>query len=186
MGNMGNPIITRLGRKQLWYRKWYTDKNYKSVMKITNTFENVLNLYLVYGLLFKNSIFYNDYWYKNQYLKTNFFSQKVKQLNTYFRRYFYFHKKLTIEHNYLIRQSTPEFFPMRLYTLKYLNWFIISIQWFKPSKLKPLHLLQNPNYTKNTLISKNSTFSNKNQRLKLVFMYLRNYIKKQEHLYYIF
>ena len=55
----------------------------------------------------------------------------------FFRRYFYTNDTLSIEHSYLIRNKTPEFFPMRTWIMKYAGWVIFSVQWFKPLKIKP-------------------------------------------------
>jgi hypothetical protein len=59
----------------------------------------------------------------------------LKNLNLYFRKYYYAHSTLTIEHSYFIRLKTPEYFPLKLYVLRYMNWLITSIQWFKPMKV---------------------------------------------------
>lgn len=169
---MGNPVITRLGRSQIWYRKWYTDLSYGNMIKINHTFENILNFYFKYGFFFNKNLFMHDYWYKNPFYSKNLYNKEDKHLNLYFRRYYYAHKTLTIEHTYLLRSKTPEFFPLRLYILKYLNWLLISIQWFKPSKLT--NSTQNVKLTGNKLLHKNLNYSQKNSRLKLFIMYFRS------------
>ena len=132
IGNMGNPVITRLGRSQMWYRKWYTDFKYSSNVKLLKTFNDIVKAYFTYGLFFNTNTFINTFWYKNiPHAQT-----KISQTNLYFRRYFYAHHKLTIEHTYLIRNTTSEYFSLRIYILKYSNWLILSVQWFKPVKHK--------------------------------------------------
>lgn len=171
IGNMGNPVITRLGRSQIWYRKWYTDLSYGNILKINHTFENILDFYFKYGFFFNKNLFMHDYWYRNTFFKKNFYNQDVKHLNLYFRRYYYAHKTLTIEHTYLLRLKTPEYFPLRLYILKYLNWLLVSIQWFKPSKLSKSTKITKINTTK--LLYKKSNHKFSNSRSKLLITYLR-------------
>jgi len=129
---MGNPVITRLGRSQIWYQKWYTDSKYSTNIKLSKSFNDIVKGYFNYGLFFTNNFFVNVFWYRN----TPYDQTKSPQTSLYFRRYFYAHDKLTIEHTYLIRNCTPEYFPLRLYILKYSNWLILSLQWFKPVKHK--------------------------------------------------
>lgn len=179
---MGNPTITRLGRTQIWYKKWYNDSSYKSTLKITYTFENLLNHYFNYGLHSHKNFFYNNYWYKNNLLKQKHSDLRVKNLDLYFRKYYYAHTTLTIEHSYFLRLKTPEFFPLRVYILRYSNWILASIQWFKPlkttNKLNSVHkntsttLITTKNKTLNTYTLKN--------RLKLVLM-LTLYLSKNSN-----
>ena len=133
---MGNPVITRLGRNQFWYKKWYTDLNYNFILKKIFVSENIILFFLRYGLFFKNNIFRNQFWYKNNTLinHKNLLNIDEKNLNLYFRKYYYSYKTLSIEHSYHIRLDTPEFFSLRLYVIKYNNWVVVSLQWFKPSK----------------------------------------------------
>jgi len=173
---MGYPVITRLGYNQLWYRKWYNDDRYNNYIKLLNTFNKVITSYLKYGLLFNNNIFIHTYWYRkkrNIYTKTNY------NHNLYFRRYYYAHKILTIDHSYLLRISTPEYFPLRTYIIKYNNWIFISIQWFKPLKpenTKNMKLLQvgNNKFTKNSIKTTLTNYSKKNltTRLKVVILHI--------------
>jgi len=135
MGNMGYPVITRLGKNQFWYKHWYSDKAYASNIQQSDLIEKLIVFYLKHGLTYTSNFFIHEYWYKNT--KTNVRTEVIEeQLKLYFRRYFYAHSVLSIEHNYLLRHKTQEYFPMRTWVLKYNNWVIFSVQWFKPVKTK--------------------------------------------------
>jgi len=142
MGNMGYPVITRLGINQFWYKHWHSDNlNYSNTIQQFNLIEILLNFYFKYGLSYKSNFFIHEYWYKNT--NYNHRSEVINyQLKNYFRRYFYTHNTLSIEHNYLLRNQTQEFFPMKTWALKYHNWIIFSIQWFKPAKTKKNYFSQ--------------------------------------------
>lgn len=170
---MGNPIVSRLGRNQFWYKKWYTDLVYSSYFKKISTSETILSFFLKYGLFFKNNIFINNFWYKNlSFMSIKTTNQDLTHFNLYFRRYFYSYKTLAIEHSYNVRLETAEFFPLRLYVLKYLNWVVISVQWFKPLKNKLTLNKKNSPKNKTPLISKSGKNYNKYSRLKLIYFYL--------------
>jgi hypothetical protein len=168
---MGNPVITKLGKNQLWYKKWYSDFSYSNKVKTIKTIENVIEMYFKYGFFFTKSLFIHDYWYKKFFKVRGFYNKEEHHLNLYFRRYYYSHKTLTIEHTYLLRTSTPEYFPLRLYVLKYLNWFIFSVQWFKPSKVSESRLKKQSILNSKVMINKITSGSAKtvsNKRLRLL------------------
>jgi hypothetical protein len=111
-----------------------------------------------------------------------------KNIALYFRKYYYAHKTLAIEHSYFIRLKTPEFFPLRLYILKYNNWLVASIQWFKPWKntlnksstksFKPgTASLKRSNSSIMFNNGKLSTNNSKFVRLKVVLNLLKNSLK---------
>lgn len=132
---MGNPVITRLGLNQFWYKHWYSDTLRNLNTRQDYTLETIVSIYLSYGLSFHNNIFFNEYWYKptHQPIRTKFRSYEV---GTFFRRSYFRNEALTIEHTYLLRNSTVEYFPMRSWIMRYDNWLVFSVQWFKPAKIK--------------------------------------------------
>jgi hypothetical protein len=149
MGNMGNPVITRLGVTQIWYKKWYNNLNYTKTLKQVYTFEKLIKFYFKYGIFYYNNLFKNNFWYKILVKKKD----NTPYSNIlYFRKYYFSHRTLTIEHTYSIRNTTPEYFPLKLFIIKYNSWFIISVQWFKPFK-KHSH--------KNTSDRTHNNFNNK-------------------------
>lgn len=132
---MGNPVSTRLGVNQFWYKHWYTDSSKSLELKQDDVLEKLISFYLQYGLNFRTHPFMHEYFYKKQLRNIRIHLQK-KNNTRFFRRFFYTNDALGIEHSYLIRNKTPEYFPMRTWVLKYSGWVIFSVQWFKPMKLK--------------------------------------------------
>jgi len=175
---MGNPTITRLGKTQLWYRKWYNDTSYKSTLKITYSFETLLNHYFNYGLFFHKNFFYHNYWYKNLLLSKNNYNFTNKHSTLYFRKYYYSHSTLTIEHTYFLRLKTPEYFPLKLYILKYNNWLIASIQWFKPLKSLKTNYINTTSFIRKFPLLYTNTSSCSNSFKKIRFKLLMFFIQK--------
>jgi hypothetical protein len=121
----------------------------------------------------------NEYWYNSK-------ATKIKTLPSrfymhYYKRNYYSHQALGIEHNFLIRHRTGEYFPLKTWYLSYNNWIIIVMHWFKPNK-KRMRL--NPMVDHNYLLFKNNTLENrsnshklKNKRSILNFVYIKNNFK---------
>ena len=65
--------------------------------------------------------------------RTTWFNQKNIK---YFRRFFYNNLTLQIEHSYLIRNEVAEYFPFRLWVLRYKSWLVIVLNWYRPQKGK--------------------------------------------------
>jgi len=164
MGNMANPVLTRLGINQFWYKYWYSDKYYSLFLKQDYTLEMLLKFYLKYGLTISDNLFLNNYYYFNKKIRT------IKKQIQYYRYYYYTNITLSIEHNYKLRINTDEYFPMRVWLFRYLNWFIFSIKWFKPLKKK---------FKKNKISHVGSLYKNNlnnlstfNKRLKIYYYYI--------------
>ena len=171
---MGNPIITRLGINQFWYRHWYSDKFYASNLQQDHALEVLISIYLKYGLVFKNNPFIHEYWYKPCF--KNIRTTTQSGLNQkWFRRGYYAHSNLSIEHSYLIRHKTIEYFPMRTWVLKYNNWVVFSVQWFKPIK-KKIVITKAVSYLGSLHLVNRNIGSNK--RLKLLIILLLSNLKK--------
>ena len=153
---MSNPTITRLNKTQFWYKNWYSNNNYSSVLKKVNTFESLLSFYVNYGLRFQKPYLYSNFWYKTGSRKP------LSNQDRYYRKYYYAHQTLTIEHSYFIRLKTSEYFPLRLYVLRYNNWLCATLQWFKPVKST-----RNASTIKtNNFLKKNSTVLSINKRMQ--------------------
>jgi len=168
---MGNPTITRLGKTQFWYKNWYTDKKYSFFLKKINTFEALIKIYFNYGLFFYHNFFYHKFWYK----KPPMFNYQTRT-NNYFRKHFYSHQTLTIEHSYFIRLKTSEYFPLRLYLLKYNNWLIATVQWFKPFKQSSLDRKRSSTSSspRHTLVSQTERRTIQFLRLKVIISLLKS------------
>lgn len=162
---MGNPVITRLGLNQFWYKHWYADTVYSKTIKEDNSLKHFVNFYLNYGAEFKSNPFIHEYWYKKTFKQVRTNNQTIKNLQS-FRRYFYTNDRLGIEHSYFIRYKTGEYFPMRLWVMRYGGWIFISVHWFKPVKIKSPNKYQN----KQKLIGAVSRSSSTNQTNNRFFL----------------
>lgn len=181
MGNMGYPVVTRLGINQFWYKNWYSDTSYMLNFKQDLIFQDLLKLYIDYGLTFTNNIFFNNYFFmssRKNVKKENFFLKNLK----HYRRFFFSNEILGIEHSYFLRYKTGEYFPMRLWLMRYSNWIIIFFNCFKPIKKKP----QKNNFVKKEVhaVSPDLAFKNNKHYLKrftLMYLFLNKTIKKSIH-----
>lgn len=131
---MGYPVITRLGINQFWYKNWYTDSDFMLSCQQDIIFQDLLKFYLNYGLTFSSNIFFNPYFHTKA-LRNVHIDYFIKNLKFY-RRFFFSNYTLGIEHSYFLRYRTGEYFPLRLWMLRYSNWIIIFFNCFKPIKKK--------------------------------------------------
>lgn len=167
---MGNPVSTRLGVNQFWYKHWYSDSSKALELRQDSSFEVLMSLYLQYGVSFQTNPFLHEYWYKKNMRNIRIVVQS-KLNSRYFRRFFYTNDVLGIEHSYLVRNRTPEYFPMRTWVLKYAGWIIFSIQWFKPLKIKPVYRGRFAGSSSVTGIAKSSATGTLLRRLKLLLLF---------------
>ena len=131
---MGYPVITRLGINQFWYKHWYSDTNYSQNLKQDTLLEYLVHLYLKFGLTFKNNLFLHEYWYRktDKALRTTLFTQKnIKFFRRFLRKY-----NTNYRAFFLFKKRNGWVFPLRTWILKYCNWLIICVNWFKPLKGK--------------------------------------------------
>lgn len=169
---MSNPTINRLGINQFWYKHWYSDTFYRSQLHQDFVSEKLLKFTLNAGTTYQSNPFVHEYWYKPSFKKQRL---NVKSNNSkYFRRFYYSHSMLGIEHSYLIRNVNIETFPMRIWIFRFSNWLIFSFQMFKPLKGKNVSLKSNSlDPAHSSSISVNSRVVEKNNRIKLLFLLLR-------------
>jgi hypothetical protein len=184
---MSNPTITRLGKTQMWYKNYYTDFSFKNNFNQINSFESLVNTFFIYGLYTYSNLNYKHLWYRNSSI-TNF--KLPNKFHLYFRKFFYAHTTLTIEHSYFTRIRTPEFFPLRLYILKYNNWLVISLQWFKPSKVLKSRAKNFSKSARNishpAIIPSNKVSYSRNRRIILTLTILTKSLKTVNLLKYNF
>ena len=112
--------------------------NHKT-LKEDNTITTLVSFYLNHGIIFKSNPFIHEYWYKktnkNTHQNIRIVNQQLINLQA-FERFFYTNERLGIEHSYLIRHRTGEYFPMRIWLMRYGRWLFLSVHWFKPLKVK--------------------------------------------------
>jgi hypothetical protein len=134
----------------------------------------------MYGLFYQKNLFYDKFWYKNLLKQATKLKNQNKSL--YFRKYYYAHQTLTIEHSYFLRLKTSEYFPLKLYIMRYNNWLVASVQWFKPVKKNIKNKLVYSNSNSNIQLGTNFLKkSQTNKRVKILFLLLRTslgYFKK--------
>lgn len=169
IGNMSNPVITRLGTNQFWYKHWYSDQTYTANLHQDKSIETLLKFYLDYGLTFNSNPNVHEYWYTSKYKSIR--GENPKTNLRFYRRFFYTNDNLSIEHSFFIRHFSGEYFPLRLWILKYSGWVILCVQWFKPIKKK-----HDPMQGARTFRKKSSTLHEFNrpsrnlQRLKILLL----------------
>jgi hypothetical protein len=181
---MSNPVITRLGINQFWYKHWYSDSSYSLNLQQDNLFQELVQLYLDYGLVLKSNIFIHEYWYKFNDVKKLRLSYEFRTYNTFFRRFYYSNNIVGIEHTFLLRNKTPEYFPMRTWFFKYANWVVISVNWFKPLKQRKLKELHPNSASAANVISKHSANYYQLKRLKLVlYLTTKKYFNNKKYMF---
>ena len=180
---MSNPIITRLGLSQFWYKHWYSDSSYGLNVKYDNLFKQLLLLYFNYGLSQKRNIFLHKYWYrstnftKNQ-IKKSQVSNEIFTWNIFHRSYTFTNVATSIENFYTLRNITGEYFPLKLWVFKYNNWIIYIINWFKPQKLRRNNKYKNALDSSNSLHKPTSPFF-KSKRNKILLIFFLQQVKKK-------
>jgi hypothetical protein len=88
----------------------------------------------------------------------------------FYKRHFYTHHILGIEHTFLIRHKSGEYFPFKVWYMSYNNWLILAMHWYKPNKKKrKLNPMVDHNYLllKNNLINATDKQLISNKRLAL-------------------
>lgn len=142
MGNMGFPVITRLGVNQFWYNHWINDFSYKYQSKATRTAVDAVLMYFKFGVTLLNSFSVNNYWFRKTVKK--YAIKKIKDnKNLYFRRKFVENTKFKVQVSWDYNKTVGEYFPMRTWFMRYSRWTVILTFWFKPIKTK-----LNTNYLK--------------------------------------
>ena len=174
---MSNPVITRLGINQFWYKHWYSDKFFSENLKQDISINNLVKLYLDYGLTFNSNPLVHDYWYKPTLKKLKQTFLKKKMLS--YRRFFYTNQALDIDHSYLLRNKTGEYFPMKFWLFRYSGWVIFSVKWFKPFKVsKKTRFFSKTHLNVSSIFEVSKTHNNLTnlKRLKIIiYLFLKKF-----------
>ena len=181
---MSNPTITRLGVNQFWYKHWYSDLYYAKNQQQDNLLTSLIELYLNYGLILKSNIFIHEYWYRLTNLKTLRVGYEFRAYNTFFRRFYYSNDVVSIEHTFLLRNKSPEYFPMNIWFFKFVNWIIISVSWFKPMKQKKIKDKYSNSASAINTISRYSSSYFWKKRWKLMYLHLLHSNKNYRTYYF--
>ena len=175
---MGYPVVTRLGVNQFWIKHWYSDCNTQENIQHDKIFEKLLLLYLNYGLSYPTNIFFHEYYFSRATRGLGFLSSGQK--NKYFRGFSYSNSLLTIQHSYLIRNRSGEYFPMRLWHIKYNSWVILAFNCFRPLKQKQSSRKSLEKHGVNGL---SASFSKSQdtpalRRFKMLYLYVRKHFRQ--------
>ena len=182
---MSNPTINRLGVNQFWYKHWYSDSFYKSQLQQDIISEKLIKYTINSGSSFNSNPFIHEYWYKKSFK----LKRQLKNLNNtkFFRRYYYSHSMLGIEHSYLIRNNNIEVFPMRMWIFRFGGWFILSFQMFKPLKGKNVSLKNNSlDPTHVSSLSVLNKQNNKTVRIKILTTLIKLTLNNNIKNFYLF
>lgn len=123
---MSNPVINRLGKNQFWYSHFNSTNNYANLSKLNYSVPSLIKNYLEYSSSLDQNMMFNTYWYNKNIKRT---SSPI-----YFKRVYFSNSILGIEHSYQIRLTISEYFPMKVWIMRYNSWLIIFSAWFKPRK----------------------------------------------------
>jgi len=170
---MGHPVVTRLGLNQFWYKHWYNDISFHNSIKEDNLITDFISFYLNHGTLYQSNVFLHEYWYNTASHKSLTDDYRRQSLQC-FRRYFYTNTRLGIEHSYLIRYHTGEYFPMRLWLMRFGGWLFLSVHWFKPLKSNKSRKFKKKAIYVNS-VSRSTSSPLVNKRLILIKSWLKIY-----------
>lgn len=180
---MGYPVVTRLGINQFWYRHWYTDTFYKQNVQQDSMFERFILLYVNYGTTFKNNVFIHEYWYSkpSKIIRTT----PPKAHAKHYRKSHYHNSILGIEHSFSKRNDSGEYFPMRCWILKYNNWIILSLKFFKPLKIKNSNHVSRRRKTSVSSATSDFNYISSSKRLTLIYSYAIKQLRLNSNTYYL-
>ena len=159
IGNIGNPIVNRLGRNVFWQHFWYSKLKYNENPHRINLILKLLFLYLKFGLNLTKNIFFSTQWFLP--------SEKNKNTQHYYR-WSFFYNNLSggyTRHRFRIQSDTV--YKTRASVLMYNNWLVVIIQWFEPDKYlrNRVTKLKQVNFINNYILKKKK----KNPHTKVPF-----------------
>ena len=161
---MSNPSINRWGTSQIWYNFWYSDVSYSRLVSQDRIFTELVNVYIEYGLNSTRSFFTNWYW----------FSHSKPELKSYYNTYFWrymSHKIQLGKKNHLMRYKLDDVFNMRTWVLRYSDWIIINLYWFRPHKKKITQISSEWCFDRDHLTTYEETRSTKLRRFRTLISY---------------
>lgn len=137
---MSNPCLNRWGSSIYWSVFWYSDNYYAKNLQQDRIFEKLLNIYLFYGLQTKTTFFLSNYWfYSKAFSSAAVTKSLITSSNNYYRWFEYFDSGLGKKLQDCLRVQTRDVYMMKLWILKFVNWIVINVYWFKPIKGKESH-----------------------------------------------
>lgn len=158
---MSNPLINRWGQNIFWHNFWYTDSTEKKHLHHDYYFNQLICIFLFYGVNISYNVFANAYWFNFRYKNLRFkpyFRYITRKPNQ-------FGEVLT----YSLRQEKDCLFPMKIWILRFSRWLVINQYWFHPIKKKNVRGgIENPHHLDN-IIKPTRCETNNYQTFKTLF-----------------
>jgi hypothetical protein len=146
VGNIGNPVVNRLGTNIFWQKYWFSENFYSTKLHQYRLILLLVQIYLKYGLQFSKNVFHNFYWFNQLYQNKNKLS--------YYRWSNFFNDLSQTETKHRFRLKSGLFYKTKINLLVYNKWLIVILQWFEPDKRRSYRLKKlNQNNFKNIVIS---------------------------------
>jgi hypothetical protein len=169
---MSSPSINRWGLNLFWYRFSFNDKNFSQNFHKDDAADNLIYLFLNYGVLHPQNLFFSKYWFK----KTNkiFFNEHTTK---YYRVVNFKNLLLNINSFYYTRIKLKNIYFSKIWILKYQSWIIINFYSFQPIPQSVLLKKKKNLYTNRELdfyaqkIKRNQLFF---KRFKILYFFLLN------------
>lgn len=153
---MSNPGINRWGINLFWYNFWFKDKTRQINIHLDDLINELIYVYIKYGLYSDKSIFLSNYRFLDQ--KEVMDSYKEEHTLNYFR--FGEFKDRVLEETILlkIRIGAKNIYHSKLWIMRYQKWLIINFYCFQPLKKKKIKKKKDNNSKKslNFLMEKNN------------------------------
>lgn len=126
MGNIGNPVINRLGKNVFWYNFWFSKYNYAHNTQKNTLFLLLLQIYLKYGIATPTNVYKTAYWFNR--------SEPTGSNSSYYRWSLFFNELNKTQTRHRFRITAGLFYKTRLVLLKYGGWILVLTQWFEPDR----------------------------------------------------
>ena len=140
MGNLSNPVITRLGKNIFWNRLNYRDFRTYLLLQQDQLINYLLFFSVHYSCYNYWQIFFNKYWQSK--LSAIYQLQIVTLPALYYQSREIKNEHIDIKISYLHRLQQLIIYPSRLWILRYQKWIIVNWFLFKPSQLRTVHTRQ--------------------------------------------
>lgn len=130
MGNISNPGINRWGSNLFWYNFWFSDKKKNQNIHLDFLLNELLYVYIKYGLYSNKSIFLNKLRFFNFEKQISLY-QKTHD-SVYFRSVEFKNRVLNETNILKIRINKKNIYKSRLWILKYQSWIVLNYYCFQP------------------------------------------------------
>lgn len=134
LGNISNPGINRWGSNLFWYNFWFNDKTRNQNIHLDSLINELVYIYIKYGLYTNKSIFINKSRFLNAGAEIRNYQSNHDSI--YFRAVEFKNRVLNETSILKIRINKKNMYKSRLWLLKYQNWLVINYYCFQPLSKK--------------------------------------------------